>query len=244
LEVVLRGIDKRDLRGSILVTGFRGFGMVGYMASKHLALALGAAKVGFILSEAMPPFIAIEEDGVGYPFDIYYSKETRTTILVNRAVPEREVADEFARVVAEWARNVGFKYVVLLGGLSREFKPPGEEHGYRWLHNAFYEGPALEAPKLEYGLGVMGPLALLYIYLDYYEVPTIMILPYSIVEGVDYDAVLLGVKIVSTKLLQVTLQLPELEALAKTQRAEFERMIRMIEREEREEERESRGMYM
>lgn len=243
MEVVLRGADRRDLRGSILVTGFRGFGMVGYMASKHLALALGASKVGYIISEAMPPFIAIEEDGVGYPFDIYYSGEAKVTILVNRAVPEREVADEYTRFVAEWARNTGFKYVVLLGGLSREFKPPGDEYGYRWLHNSYYDGPQLEAPKLELGLGVMGPLALLYIYLDYYEVPAVMILPYSIVEGVDYDAALLGIKVVSSKLLKLTLQLPELETLARTQRAEFERILKLIEREEKEEH-ESRGMYM
>jgi uncharacterized protein len=89
----------------------------------------------------------------------------------------------------------------------------------------------------------MGPLALLYIYLDYYEVPSIMILPYSIVEGVDYDAALLGIKVVASKLLKVTLQLPELETLARTQRAEFERIIRLLEREEREEH-ESRGIYM
>jgi len=243
LEIVLREVNRRDLRGSILVTGFRGFGMVGYMASKHLALALGASKVGYIIAETMPPFIAIEEDGVGYPYDIYYSREARVTILVNRAVPERESADEYTRFIAEWAKNTEFEYVVLLGGLSREFKPPSDEHGYRWLHNIFYNGPQLEAPKLEYGLGVMGPLALLYMYLDYYEVPAIMILPYSIVEGVDYDAALLGVKIVSTKLLKLTLQLPELEILARTQRAEFERIIKLIEREEREEH-ESRGIYM
>ena len=243
MEIVIRGIDRSGLKGSILVTGFRGFGMVGYMASKHLALALGASKIGYIISEVMPPFIAIEEDGIGYPFDIYYSREFKVTILVNRAVPEREVADEFTRTIAEWARNTGFRFVVLLGGLSKEFKPPGDEYGYRWLHNPYYDGPQLEAPKLEYGLGVMGPLALLYIYLDYYEVPTIMILPYSIVEGVDYDAALLGIKVVSTKLLKVTLQLPELEILARTQRAEFERIIKLIEREEREEH-ESRGIYM
>jgi uncharacterized protein len=243
MEVVLRGVSRRDLRGSILVTGFRGFGMVGYMASKHLALALGASKVGYILADTMPPFIAVEEDGIGYPFDVYYSREAGATILVNRAVPEREVADEYSRFLAEWAKNVGFRFTVLLGGLSREFKPPGDEHGYRWLHNTFYEGPQLEAPKLEYGLGVMGPLALLYIYLDYYEVPSIMILPYSIVEGVDYDAALLGIKVVASKLLKVTLQLPELETLARTQRAEFERIIRLLEREEREEH-ESRGIYM
>jgi hypothetical protein len=48
---------------------------------------------------------------------------------------------------------------------------------------------------------------------------------------------------VASKLLKVTLQLPELETLARTQRAEFERIIRLLEREEREEH-ESRGIYM
>ncbi|MEM2629447.1 MAG: proteasome assembly chaperone family protein, partial [Acidilobaceae archaeon] len=93
---------------------------------------------------------------------------------------------------------------------------------------------------LEIGLGVMGPLASLYMYLDYEEVPSIMILPYSMVEGVDYDASLLAVKIVSRKLLEVDVRLAELETLARTQKAEVERMISMIEREERE----SKGIFM
>ncbi|MEM2224407.1 MAG: PAC2 family protein [Acidilobaceae archaeon] len=240
MKVVMRGISRGELSGTTLITGFRGFGMVGYMASKHLALALEARKIGYILVDLMPPFIAVEEDGLGYPFDIYYSDKAKSTIIVNRALPEREFIDYYTRSLARWASKIGFNYAILLGGLSRDFKPPNDPHGYRWLYNRHYKGPILEAPLLEIGLGVMGPLASLYMYLDYEKVPSIMILPYSMVEGVDYDASLLAVKIVSRKLLEVDVRLAELETLARTQKAEVERMISMIEREERE----SKGIFM
>ncbi len=243
MEVALRGVRKSDLKGSIAVTGFRGFGMVGYMTSKHLALALKADKIGYILIESMPPFVTIEEDGVGYPFEVYYLRKPKTLIIVNRAVPERDSIEEYTRGLAEWMGELDLKFSILVGGLSRDFMPPGDPHGYRWLKNRFYEGPLLEAPQLEYGLGVMGPLALLYMYLDYFEVPAAMVLPYSLVEGVDYDAVLLGVKVIADKMLEAEVSLADLEALARTQRAEIERMLRILEQERREE-REAKGIYM
>ncbi|MEN2999652.1 MAG: PAC2 family protein [Acidilobaceae archaeon] len=244
MKIVMKGINRRELAGSILITGFRGFGMVGYMTSKYLALALKARKVGYVLTEFLPPFIVVEEDGIGYPFEIYYSDKARVTVLVNRALPEREFMDEYTFGIARWISRVGFKYVTLVGGLSREFKPQGDSFGYRWAHNSLYKGPQLEAPQLEVGLGVMGPLALLYVYLDYVKVPATMILPYSFVEGVDYDATLVAIKVISRSLLQQEVSPTELETMANLQRAEAERIIQMVEREVEKEDQESKGMFM
>ena len=231
MEVRLE-VSAGELKGSVLVTGFRGFGMVGYLVSKHLASAFDTRRVGYVITDYMPSFILVEDGGVGYPFDIYHSKSNRLTVLVNRAVPEKPVQDDYARGIAEWAASVGFKYIVLVGGLAREHMPEEEKHGYRWVHNRFYNGPKLEAPLMEPGLGVVGPLSLLYIYFDYYEVPALMVLPYTIVEGVDYDSILLGVRVIAEKLLGLKPDVQHLEDLARLQRMEIENIYRMM-REER-----------
>lgn len=244
MELLLRRYSESELKNSILITGFRGFGMVGYLASKHLALALKAEKAGVILLRDTPAFIAVEEDGVGYPFEIYYSPKYRTTIILNRAIPERRSLAEYGKGLVDWIEKIGFEYVVLLGGLNRDFKPSGDTFGYRWLRNNSYKGPVLEAPQLEEGLGVVGPLAYLYMLLDIRDIPTVMVLSYTFPEAIDYDAVLVAVRIVARDLLKADLSFEELEKLAKRQRDEIERIVRMLESESERAREEARGMYM
>ena len=239
MDIVLR--KPVSLENAIVVTGFRGFGMVGYNVSKHLAMALNAEKIGYILLDDMPPVMVVEEDGVGFPFEIYYSREFNTVIVVNRALPEGTMADAYSALLAEWASQGKVKYSVLVGGLSREYMPPEEEYGYRWIKNRFYHGPSLKAPLMEPGLGVMGPLALLYIYMDYYKVPSIMVLPYTIVNDLDYDAALKGVEVIAREILGSEIDLSELRSMAMKQREELEKLMKALMEQRSGEE---RGMHM
>ena len=238
--VIKKDVDFKD---SVLVTGFRGFGMVGYMVSKHLALILEASKVGYIVTNNLPPVVLIEEDGVGYPFEIYHSERSKVTVIVNRAIPEREDIGSYTRGIAGWAKKNKFKFVVLVGGLNRDFMPENEAYKYRWIANDYYKGPKLDAPLMEAGLGVMGPLAMLYVYLDYYNVPSIMILPYSVVEEVDYDASIRGIQIISEKLLGIKPDTSLLEEMALRQKEEVKRIMQMLS-EESQRASEEKGMYM
>lgn len=241
---VVTEIRPAELSGSILITGFRGFGMVGYMTSKYMALSLKAKKIGYILTFPMPPFVAVEEDGVGYPYDIYFSEESKTTVIVHRALPEREDADSYTWELAKWVSRIGFEYVILVGGLSREFRRPDETQEYRWIRNRHYHGPLPSAPQLESGLGVMGPLALLFMHLDYFRVPAIMILPYSIVEGTDYEASLVAIKTISRELMKREVSSRELEMMASMQREDVEKIIQMVEKESQQEGRGLENMFM
>ncbi|MEM4426667.1 MAG: PAC2 family protein [Acidilobaceae archaeon] len=244
MEIVLKRFSEDELRGSVLITGFRGFGMVGYLASKHLALALKAEKAGVILLKDTPAFIAVEEDGVGYPYEIYYSPKHKATIIINRAVPQGRSLVEYGKGLTEWVEKVGFSHMILIGGLNKEFKHKNETFGYRWLKNSKYKGPQLPAPELEEGLGVIGPLAYLYMLSDIKEIPAVMVLSYTFPETIDYDAVLVAVKVVARDLLNTDLDFEELEALAKKQRDEIEKIIRVLESEASRTTEEAKGMYM
>lgn len=253
VRIVLEDASLDDLRGSVIVTGFRGFGMVGFNVSKYLALGLPAKRVGFIISEPMPPIILVEEDGVGFPYDIYYSPRAHAVIIVNRGTPDKEVADKYADAIAEFARRIESKFVVLVGGLNDSFRPADEKYGYRHLPNKYYSGPELEAPEMEQNLGVVGPLALLYIYLTAKRVPAIVILPYATADQIDVDAARRGIIIISEKLLGVSVSLESLkryeEMLRREQELEEERRRQLIQllssqAAEKGEEEGRKGMYM
>ena len=226
---IILDVDKKNFSGGVFVTGFPGFGRVGYMVPKYISLALEMKKVGYIMTRRMPPVILVEEDGVGLPFELY--SNGGTSVLVNRAIPEVAEQNSYASKISSFVKDAGFKYAVLIGGLSRDFMSDKEEYSYRWLSNRSYKGPMLKAPRMEKGLGVVGPLALLYIYLERLNVPTVMILPYSIVEGVDYDASFVGVKVVLKDLLEMEARIPELEQLAIKQKEEMDKIVRMLQSE-------------
>ena len=244
-EVVL-DVDRRELEGAVFVTGFRGFGMVGYLVSKYLALLLNAKRVGYILTDSMPPVVLIEDDGPGYPYDIYLVEEPKTVIVVNRALPEREHTDEYVWSLAEWASRIKPKAAVLVGGLRVEYKPEDEKHGYRYIANKFYQGPSLEAPQMEAGLGVMGPLALLYIHMDYHQVPAVIFLPYTTAEEADWEAAAFGVKFIANKFLGRDVDVKTLEEMGVKQKELIEQLMKIVQQEEagESEGKERPGIYM
>ncbi len=244
IEVVL-DVDRRDLEGAVFVTGFRGFGMVGYLVSKYLALLLNARKIGYILTESMPPVVLIEDDGPGYPYDIYLVDDPKTLIVVNRALPEREHTDEYIWGLADWVSRIKPRVAVLVGGLRVEYKPEEEKFGYRHIENKFYSGPLLEAPKMEAGLGVMGPLALLYMHLDYQQVPAVIFLPYTTAEEADWQAAAFGVKFIAKKFLNAEVDVKTLEEMGIKQRELVEQLMKMLSEESKEKEgKEKPGIYM
>jgi len=174
----------------------------------------------------------MEDDGVSFPFEIYHGNNIVT--VINRAVPETRDQTIYCRELASWASRVGISTAILVGGLSRDYEPPGEKYGYRWLHNSFYRGPGLKAPTMEEGLGVVGPLALLHMYMEHFGIPSVMVLPYSSVTGVDYDAALVGARVILEELLGMSASLAELEELAAKQKEEMEKIVEMLSQESRE----------
>jgi uncharacterized protein len=132
---------------------------------------------------------------------------------------------------------------VLVGGLSDEFRPEGEKFGYRWIANRHYIGKRLEAPTMELGLGVIGPLALLHIYLEMEEIPSLMVLPYAAADRSDYSAVALGLKVISREILGIEVPTQDVERIAAKQREFVEYIERTLSQPERSDEEES-GIYM
>ncbi len=245
VELVVK-VPQEELRGSVLLTGFPGFGRIGYVVPRYIASALSLRKVGYIITPRVPSVVVMEDDGVGLPFEIYYGKagDQKVMVLVNRAVPEPLDQHAYCSELASWTAEVGVSYAVLVGGLSRDYEPVNDTYKYRWLHNSHFTAPQLRAPKMEGGLGVIGPLALLHIYLEHRGVPAVMVLPYSVVDGIDYDAALVGANVILGELLRVQASVEELAELARRQREALERMAEALYQDRSRESSSSAHIFM
>jgi uncharacterized protein len=241
-------VPRASLLDSKLVTGFRGFGMVGYLLTKYAAQALNARKVGYIIPDTeVPPMVLIDDDGPAFPYEVYYSDKHNIVFILNRAMPDREEWTPYTEALASFADSIDTELAILVGGLSKEFRPEDDSFGYRWIGNRYLAriGFRLRAPTMEEGLGVMGPLATLYIFMDYYEIPSLILLPYSMVEEVDYTAVLTGLRVLSEEILGVEVKAPALEEAAEKQKALLMKLAETFESgEETPRRRDTGAFYM
>jgi uncharacterized protein len=70
--------------------------------------------------------------------------------------------------------------------------------------------------------------------MEHFGIPSVMVLPYSSVTGVDYDAALVGARVILEELLGMSASLAELEELAAKQKEEMEKIVEMLSQESRE----------
>ncbi len=179
VEVVVdeKYVEKLKSRSDwVAVTGFPGFGYVGTIATRYMVTQLGAEKVGNIISRYMPDFIALDDYGILTPYEVFMSYNHGLIILVNNATPAPVERVAFARTFIRWAKSLGVKEFILVGGLNSKFRE-GDER-LRWLKTSV-SSRELPEPKFHKGLYVVGPLAVLFLTLEIEKVPTVMILPYT-----------------------------------------------------------------
>ncbi|MCS7107906.1 MAG: PAC2 family protein [Sulfolobales archaeon] len=173
-EKYLERLKLRD--GWVLITGFPGFGYVGTIATRYIVTQLGAEKVGNVITKYMPDFIALDDYGVLTPYEVFTSYDHGLIILVNNATPPSVERVAFAKAVTRWAKSLGVREFILVGGLNSKFREGGER--LRWLKTSV-SGRELPEPKFHKGLYVVGPLAILFMTLEVEKVPAVMILPYT-----------------------------------------------------------------
>ncbi|MEM0454140.1 MAG: PAC2 family protein [Sulfolobales archaeon] len=177
IVVDMKYLERLRLRNDwVLITGFPGFGYVGTIATRYIVTQLGAEKVGNIMTKYMPDFIALDDYGVLTPYELFMSYDHGLIVLVNNATPASVERVAFAKAITKWAKSLGVKEFVLVGGLNSKFREGSER--LRWLKTSVSDRE-LPEPKFHKGLYVVGPLAILFLTLEVEKVPTIVILPYT-----------------------------------------------------------------
>ncbi|ADV65545.1 proteasome assembly chaperone family protein [Desulfurococcus mucosus] len=231
-------IDLRELEAPYLVTGYQGFGMVGYLTTRHIVRELKLQKAGFIKTRYMPEFTLYSRDrGLVYPFEVYAGRAGGSNIVVvlHNATPAERERTMYAEYLASLARDLGVKEVILVGGLDPSIRED-EKEKYRWIPIGD-TGIRLDAKLLE-DRHVIGPLALTMVFMNAYGLKGVTILSYTELYRPDPKASavavevvgdILGVKIDTSSLLEEASIIEAIEA----EREKVEKAIEESERKSR-----------
>lgn len=178
--IPLGAVDLSKLRESILITGYQGFGLVGYFATRHLVKELKFTKIGFIKTRYMPEATMFTRDyDIEFPFEVYAGvagKHKVIVVLHNNTPHERERVS-YAEFLATWAKEVGVKEAVLVGGLSVELRESPDEK-FRWIPINDTSIHFSDARVLEERY-VVGPLALTIMFMKAYGLRGVVVLPFA-----------------------------------------------------------------
>lgn len=234
--VPLKQISREDLEEAFLVTGYQGFGLVGYLATRHLVKELGLSKIGFIRTKYMPEATMYSRDyDIEYPFEVYAGKvglHKVITVVHNNTPHERERTD-YAEFLSMWAKEVGIKEVILIGGLSQELREAPSER-YRWIP-INKTSIVLEDAKLLEDRYVVGPLALTIMFMKAYGLKGVVILPFTEPYRPDPKASAVAVEVVARVLnIEISIQkLMEEAAVIEAIEEERKRLERLTEEQEK-----------
>jgi len=194
---------------SVFITGFQGFGSVGYITTRYIIAKLNMKLLGHILPPTIPDFTSVEDYGFSMPHEIFYGNVNGTNILVllNRVNPDKKYLPSFVRSILDLINNLNIREVYLIGGLDMRFREGNEE--FRWVKTS--AAGSLEVSGLYFikGAYIVGPLAALLLELEHKNIPAIAIFPYTEPESIDHRAAAIAVKILSN-ILNLSIDVDEL----------------------------------
>lgn len=237
---LLEDVSREELKDSVFITGYQGFGMVGYLTTRHISLELKLKKIGFIRTRHFPEATFYKKDlGLVFPFELYYGKidDKKLLVLVNHGVPHVRERTSYAEFIGKWLKEIGSSQAILVGGLDPAIRER-EDEKYRWIplsgHQAKLDAPLLEEKH------VIGPLALTMMFIEAYRIPGVAIFAYTELYRPDPRASaiatnvvadILGLKIDTSKLLE---EASRIEAVEEKKEEIMKIMEGEIKREKRE----------
>ncbi len=212
-------------KNRVMITGFQGFGAVGYLAPRYMVSKLSMELIGYIEPPIFPDFTSIEDYGFSMPHEIFIKSlgDRDIVVLLNRVNPDRRYMDSYLDSIVKIILDLNIEEVFLIGGLDSRFREREEE--YRWFKTS--SNPRnIEAPYFMKGAYIVGPLASLLLYLENSRIPAIVLLPYTEPESVDHKAAAIAIKAIS-KLLNFDIDVNELLSYAEKVE-ELEKMLQKL----------------
>ncbi|OWJ54711.1 hypothetical protein Pdsh_02970 [Pyrodictium delaneyi] len=212
----------------LFITGFKGYGAVGYIATLHLADTAECKEAGYIITKYMPEAVTPSSNGVVGPFTLYSCNNNgkRIALLVNHDIPVVQERSRFAEAIVDFLATIGVKEAVLIGGFDSRFKQGDEK--LRWVATSAYTR-SLEEPRMDKGLYVVGPLALLLFHAEVRGYPALAVLPYTEAARPDPRAAAAAIEKIN-ELYGLKFSIDELLEQAR----KIEEMITMMEQQQRD----------
>ncbi len=165
-----------SFEGCTLITGWHGVGESGFIAVSHMVDALAARRVGYIVSQYIPPFVSIKDGRISLPFEVYM--KDNIVLIVPIFEPYKYEYKAFAESIVDWASSCKISRCIMVGGLDNRLK---HDHELKVVPTRAYlnEFGNHDCELLEEGLFITNMLALLLMFFDIRGFPAISILPYA-----------------------------------------------------------------
>lgn len=132
---------KDDLKGSTIITGFPGFGLVGTITTEFLLNHLECKHIGGYISEKLAPVAAVHNKELVSPVGLFYNKEYHMVIL-HVVTDVKGLEWELSQLILDLAHDIDAKEVISLEGVAKQ-KEEADEQLY------FYTTDAAAQKKLE-----------------------------------------------------------------------------------------------
>jgi len=116
--------SKKKISNPLFIIGFQGVGMVGTLASQHLADSLNCELIGHIESEYLPPIAILNDSTLSYPIRIYYQKKNNIVIISSEVPVSSEFAFEMGHDIIELMNKFKSKEIIVLEGLVTKDEQP------------------------------------------------------------------------------------------------------------------------
>ncbi len=130
--ITIKLTKKAELKGSILIEGFPGAGLVGPMSISYIVEKKKLDYIGYITGDSLPPLVSIH-GGVPMPsIRIYHSKKQNfVCILAEFALPP-DATYEVSEKIVSFIESNGISEVISVGGM------PIREGDEKYLDSVFY----------------------------------------------------------------------------------------------------------
>ncbi len=119
-------IDTRQesLKGAMMIVGFPTHGLVGSVAVSYLVHSLDMTAVGYMVSDAFPPTVIMEEGVINAPVRLYASKTVcgvdrsceQLVVSISDIQPPPELVNRLGRRLLDWAQEKEISLVVAVEG--------------------------------------------------------------------------------------------------------------------------------
>lgn len=170
-------VEKKIPKGTIILEGFQGIGLVGTLAAQYIAERTNAKVIGYIDVPEFPPIAILSNGQVRHPIRIHQFKKGSQNFLIFESelpIPQKLV-NSIARAIAEFAKKNKVKEIISLEGLAVP-KTPVVSNTY-WISNVSKRFKKIEkyAKPLKAGI-VVGVSAALLIQAKAKKVPAIVLM--------------------------------------------------------------------
>ena len=211
-RLVLTHNPPEKVGSRVLITGFPGFGAVGFLTTKFIVDKMSMKRIGFVKTPIVPDLTSLEDYGLSLPHEVFIDHEGKVVVLLNRVNPLKSRMNSFVNSFLDIVKTLDVDEVILVGGLDARFREGTEE--YRWLRTSASKR-SLDAPLFIKGPFIIGPLASLLIACELENVPAVAIFPYTEPESLDHRAAATAIKVIGS-IIGISIDVSELLQYAET----------------------------